>query len=125
MDAIIHQDDAIDYTKVEEVKKLKKNKLTVWANFLLFGWSYGALGRLGIQAVWYGIQLFTFYNIWITIQYSVFDEYSAGAVMGALIMVVWFIIRLFTINRDIRKYNDHIADHFYLTPDERIEAGID
>lgn len=97
----------------------------MWFNFLLFGWSYGSLGKLGIQVVWYGIQLFTFYNIWLTLSTNIFDEYSAGAIMGALIMVSWYIIRMFTLNRDIRKFNENLSDYFYLTPEERIEAGLD
>ena len=55
---------------------------------------------------------------------SVFDEYSAMAIMGVLIMIAWYVIRMFTLNRDIRKYNRNLADHFYLTSEERAEAGI-
>lgn len=125
MEAIAHQNETIDYSKVEVVKKLMRNKFKMWFNFLLFGWSYGSLGKLGIQVVWYGIQLFTFYNIWLTLSTNIFDEYSAGAIMGALIMVSWYIIRMFTLNRDIRKFNENLSDYFYLTPEERIEAGLD
>jgi len=124
MDTVLQHEDAIDYSKIELVRSLKKNKFPVWAGFILFGWSYGSLGKIGFQALWYIILLFTLYSIWITFEANTFDEYSAMAIMGVVIMVLWFIIRVFTLNRDIKKYNDNLAEHFYLTPEERAEAGI-
>lgn len=125
MDAIVHQTETIDHSKVEQVIKLKRSKFTIWFTFLLFGWSYGSLGKLGHQVVWYGISLFTMYNLWFTYESNVFDQYSAMALVGLFLIVVWFVIRIFTLNRDINKYNSNLADHFYLTPEERVEAGIE
>jgi len=124
LDTVLQHEDAIDYSKVELVKSLKKKKFPVWIGFLLFGWSYGSLGKMGFQALWYIISLFTLYSIWITFETNTFDQYSAMAIMGVVVMVFWFIIRVFTLNRDIKKYNDNLAEHFYLTPKERAEAGI-
>lgn len=125
MDTVLNNTQSIDYSKVERVKRLKRNKHIIWISFLLFGWSYGSLGKLGHQAIWYGLSLFTIFNLIITWETSIFDEYSAMAIVGLFLLIVWFIIRLFTLNRDIKKYNLGLADHFYLTPEERVEAGIE
>lgn len=125
MEAVFHHSETIDYSKVELVKGLKKSKPLLWTSFILFGWSYGSLGKLGFQAVWYGILLFTFYNLWYTMENEIFDEYSAMAIMGAVVMLGWYIVRFFTLNRDIKKFNSNLADHFYLNPEERAEAGIE
>ena len=119
------QQDTIDISKVELVRSKKRKKVLVWMGFLLFGWSYGSVGRFGLQAVWYAISFFSAYNLWVTYETNTFDEYSSMGIVGGALMICWFILRLFTINRDIRKYNSHLADFFYLTPDERAEAGID
>lgn len=119
------EQDSLDYSKIDIVKRKKRTKLLMWISFLFFGWSYGSLGKLGLQAIWYGIFFFSASQLWLTHETSEFTEYSSMAVVGGFIMIFWFIIRLFTINRDIRQYNNNLADFYYLTPQERIEAGID
>ena len=119
------EQDAIDFSKIEIVKRKKRTKLVLWMSFLLFGWSYGSLNKFGLQAVWYAILIFSAYQLWLTYETNIFNEYSSMAIMGGVIMIFWFIIRIFTLNRDIRKFNNHLADFYYLTPEERIEAGID
>ena len=119
------REEAIDESKVELFIRKKRKKVLIWTSFLLFGWSYGSLGKQGLQLAWYAILLFSVYNLWSTYNTRVFDAYSSGAVMGTVVMVIWWVVRLFTLNSDIRKYNNVLADFLYLTPDERVMAGID
>jgi hypothetical protein len=119
------EQDSLDYSKIEIVKQKKRTKLLIWMSFLFFGWSYGSLGKPVLQAMWYAITFFSAYQLWLTYDTSEFTEYSSMALVGSVIMIFWFIIRLFTLNRDIRKFNHNLAEFYYLTPQERIEAGID
>lgn len=57
------------------------NAGTMWLLFLFLGWSYGAMGKVGIQILYY----FT---------------------LGGL--GFWFLIRLFTLNSSIQDYNNKI-----------------
>lgn len=125
MDTIVLNTETVDHSKVETVKRLKKDKRIIWLTFLLLGWSYGSLGKIGWQMTWYVLLGFTGYNLWTTFESSTFDVYSGMAIMGALVFVGWFIARLFTLNRCIIKFNRDLADFYYLTPEERAEVGID
>ncbi len=124
MDITIQQ-DATDQTKVELAKSHKKNKLVLYVVFILFGWSYGSFGKIGIQAVYYIIPLFAISNIWITQKTNEFDVYSGMAIVSLFLWSLWFLVRLFTLNSDINEYNREIANYFYLTPEEKKEAGIE
>jgi len=117
--------DSIDLSKVATVKRLKRRKLVLWITFILFGWSYGSLGKLGLQLVWYMLLLFTSYNLYITLDTNFFDVYSGMAIMGSIVLILWYIIRFFTLNKSIKKFNQNLADYYYLTPEERAEVGID
>lgn len=117
--------DVIDPSKVEIVKRKKRSKSMMWLGFLLFGWSYGSLGKPIFQIAWYAGMLFSIYNLQVTYQSGIFDEYSSMAIVSSFIMTIWYIFRLFTLNKDIRRYNKDLADFFYLTAEERIEAGIE
>ena len=57
------------------------NKGTMWLLFLFLGWSYGSMGKVGIQVLYY----FT---------------------LGGL--GLWALIRLFTLNSAIKDYNNKI-----------------
>ena len=73
----------------------KKGK--IWTLFLLLGWSYGSLGNIGIQMLYY----FT---------------------LGGLF--IWTFIRLFTLNKSIKNYNKSICIRYRLTADEMLQLGV-
>jgi len=119
------QRNTTDRTKVELAKGRKKNKLVLYLTFILFGWSYGSFGKIGIQTIYYVIPLFALSNIWITQKTHEFDVYTGMAIVSLFFWGLWFFVRLYTLNSDINEYNRGIADYFYLTPEEKKEAGID
>lgn len=125
METVALNTEAIDPSKIEKVKRLKKEKSVLWITFLVFGWSYGSLGKIGWQIAWYALLFFTTYNLWITFKTNTFDVYSGMAIMGSLVFIGWLVIRLFTLNKSIDKFNANLADFYYLTPEERTEVGID
>ena len=63
------------------------NKGTMWLLFLFLGWSYGSMGKVGIQVLYY----FT---------------------LGGL--GLWALIRLFTLNSAIKDYNNKIYTRYGL-----------
>ena len=76
----------------------KVNKGQIWLLFLFLGWSYGSLGKMGKQILFY-----------LTL---------GGFGIGTL-------IRFFTLNPDIRKYNSRIALECGLTQEEILRMGLD
>lgn len=68
--------------KVLIYNKKSISKSTTWLLFLLFGWSYGSMGKIGLQLLY-----------WFT-----------GGGFG-----LWMLYRLFTLNKAIKKYNLDIA----------------
>jgi hypothetical protein len=70
---------------------------TMWLLFLILGWSYGSMGKMGKQIFYY-----------IT--------------LGGI--GFWIIYRLFTLNGAIRKYNKQIAYECGFTNDEVIKLGL-
>jgi hypothetical protein len=124
LETIALDSDSIDVSKVATVKRLKRRKIVIWITFILFGWSYGSLGKLGLQLVWYTLLLFTSYNLFITLETNSFDVYSGMAIMGSIVLFFWYVIRIFTLNSSIEKFNQNLADFYYLTPEERAEVGI-
>ena len=72
----------MDSNKLLAYESRKANPATVWFLFLFFGWSYGSLDKVGLQILFY-----------IT--------------LGGL--GLWTLVRLFTLNGDIKEYNRRIA----------------
>ena len=75
----------------------KANSTTIWLLFLFLGWSYGSLGKIGIQILYY-----------ITLG-------GAG---------IWTLIRLFTLNGAIRDYNKKIAMELGFDNSELVQLGL-
>ena len=73
------------------------NPSTLWILFLFLGWSYGSMGQMGKQILYY----ITF---------------------GGLLM--WALYRLFTLNGAIRIYNKQIAYECGFTNDEVVQLGL-
>ncbi len=121
---ITFQQNTLDPTKVELVKRQKKSKLLLYIAFVFFGWSYGSFGKIGVQTVYYVLPLFAISNIWITQQTHEFDIYSGMAIVGIFVWIVWFLIRLYTLNQDINEFNRGLADYYNLNEEEKREAGI-
>jgi len=75
----------------------KQDKSTIWLLFLFLGWSYGSLGKIGIQILYY---------------------LTCGG------LGVWTLIRLFTLNDAIDGYNFNIAVKLGFTEKEIADLGI-
>lgn len=75
----------------------KTNPTTIWLLFIFFGWSYGSLGSIGKQILYY-----------IT--------------LGGL--GLWAIVRLFTLQGAIRNYNKKIAIELGFSNEELIKMGL-
>ena len=75
----------------------KANTTLIWLLFLFLGWSYGSLGKIGIQILYY-----------ITI--------------GGL--GIWTLIRLFTLQGAIRDYNRKIAMEVGFDNAELVQLGL-
>ena len=75
----------------------KANPTLIWLLFLFLGWSYGSLGKIGIQILYY-----------IT--------------LGGL--GVWTLIRLFTLQGAIRDYNKKIAMELGFDNAELVQLGL-
>lgn len=70
--------------KIEQLMKAQNetlNRGTAWLLFLFLGWSYGSMGKIGTQILYY-------------------------LTLGGL--GVWMLIRLFTLNSSINDYNNKI-----------------
>jgi len=75
----------------------KANKTKIWLLFLFLGWSYGSLGQMGKQILFY-----------LTL---------GGFMIGTF-------IRFFTLNSAIKKYNKQLAVKLGLTADEMLRVGV-
>lgn len=75
----------------------KANPTTIWILFIFLGWSYGSLGKVGIQILYY-----------IT--------------LGGL--GVWTLIRLFTLQGAIRDYNKKVAMGLGFSNEELVQMGL-
>jgi hypothetical protein len=73
------------------------NPTTMWLLFLILGWSYGSMGKMGKQVFYY---------------------LTLGGVG------FWIIYRLFTLNGAVRRYNKQIAYECGFTNDEVIKLGL-
>lgn len=75
----------------------KANPTLIWVLFLFLGWSYGSLGSIGKQLLFY-----------IT--------------LGGL--GIWALIRLFTLQGAIRDYNKKIAMELGFSNEELVKMGL-
>jgi hypothetical protein len=75
----------------------RKASSNIWVLFLFLGWSHGSLGKMGLQFLFY-----------IT--------------LGGF--GVWTIIRLFTLNSAIKKYNRKIANQVGLSQEDMIALDL-
>jgi len=75
----------------------KVNPTTIWLLFLLLGWSYGSMGKIGIQILYY-----------IT--------------LGGF--GIWTLIRLFTLQGAIRNYNRVVAKNLGFNDKELVQMGL-
>jgi hypothetical protein len=75
----------------------KANPTLIWLLFLFLGWSYGSLGKIGTQVLYY-----------IT--------------LGGL--GLWGLIRLFTLQGAIRNYNKKIAMELGFDNAELVQLGL-
>lgn len=73
------------------------NKTTTWLLFLFLGWSYGSMGKIGLQILYY-----------IT--------------LGGL--GVWTLFRLFTLNGAIKEYNRGVAARVGMDNQEMAALGL-
>ena len=86
-----------DQTKILLAQNQLANTTTTWLLFLFLGWSYGSLGKIGLQILYY-----------IT--------------LGGF--GLWTLIRLFTLNEAIKEYNKNICVRIGLSADEMLMLGV-
>jgi len=70
---------------------------TIWLTFLLLGWSYGSMKQVGLQILYY----------------LTFGGFG-----------IWTLIRLFTLNSAIKKYNQKVATQAGFNEDEIKSLGF-
>jgi hypothetical protein len=87
----------MDTNKIMIYQSRKANPTSVWLLFLFLGWSYGSLGKIGTQILFY-----------IT--------------LGGL--GIWMLIRLFTLSGAIKDYNREIAAQLGLSNEEKMAMGV-
>ena len=75
----------------------KKDSSTIWLLFLFLGWSYGSLGKMGLQIIYY-------------------------LTLGGF--GIWALIRLFTLNGAIKDYNRKVAIEVGLSSDDILKLGL-
>ena len=109
----------VDLDKVELAKTRLKSKTRIWFSFLLFGWSYGSLGNLALQILWYLIPLLTANGIYQNLVTNEFTVFTSIALVFFPIWIIWGMIRMFTLNKAIDHYNRRCADYFGLNSKER------
>jgi hypothetical protein len=81
----------MDNDKLLAFNSRKANSTNIWLLFLFLGWSYGSLGKIGIQILYY---------------------FTLGG------FGVWVLIRLFTLNGAIKKYNRTIANELKMDAED-------
>lgn len=115
----------IDKDKIDIVKNKLKKKSTIWFSFLILGWSYGSLGNLGLQFIWYIIPFVTGIGIYQNTITNEFTLFTAFALIGLPLWAIWSFVRLLTLNKAVDKYNNEVANFFGLNPEEKYMLGID
>lgn len=76
-------------------RKLDSGK--IWILFLFLGWSYGSMGSMGKQILYY-------------------------LTLGGF--GFWALIRLFTLNSAIKKYNKNIANQLGFSSEDLLKMGL-
>ncbi len=115
----------IDKDKIDIVKNKLRKKSTIWFSFLTLGWSYGSLGNLGLQFIWYIIPFVTGIGIYQNTITNEFTLFTAFALIGLPLWAIWSFVRLLTLNKAVDKYNNEVANFFGLNPEEKYMLGID
>ncbi len=115
----------IDKDKIDIVKNKLRKKSTIWFSFLILGWSYGSLGNLGLQFIWYTIPFVTGIGIYQNAITNDFTLFTAFALIGLPLWTIWSFVRLLTLNKAVDKYNHEVANFFGLNPEEKYMLGID
>lgn len=90
----------MNYNKNERLSFYSERKLSsgkIWMLFILFGWSYGSMGKGWKQLFYY-------------------------CTLGGL--GLWTAYVIFTLNGKIRKYNKAIANKVGLNSDDLIMLGL-
>ena len=85
----------MDKQFVYQERSIKKSN--AWLMFLLLGWSYGSYDKMGKQIFYY-------------------------LTLGGL--GLWAIYKLFTLNRDIKDWNNKIAHQVGFTNEEMMSLGL-
>jgi hypothetical protein len=124
MEQIVLEKVELDNQKINIVKPQLRKRWKMWFSFLLFGWSYGSLGNLGLQLIWYTIPVVTIYGIYEYNQTHLFTIYTSMAVVGLGVWLLWGLARIMTLNKAIENYNRGIANFYGLTDDEKKVLGI-
>ncbi|MEJ2594803.1 MAG: hypothetical protein P8100_06680 [bacterium] len=119
------QHDEMNTDRIDMVRTQLKKKTIVWASFLLFGWSYGSLGNLTLQLLWYVIPLVSGIGIYHKLVLHEFTLYTAFALIGVPGWILWNLVRMITLNKEIDRYNRKLADIFGLSREERYSLDID
>jgi hypothetical protein len=121
---MVMPDTEVNMEKVDLVKPRIRRKNTVWFSFLFLGWSYGSLGNLGLQILWYLIPALTAYGWYENHLTSEFTVFTSIAVVGLPIWFIWTIFRMATLNKAIERYNQELADFFGLNQEEKAYLDI-
>jgi hypothetical protein len=86
-----------DGSKILITQNKMANPITIWLLFLFLGWSYGSLGNIGLQILYY-------------------------LTVGGL--GIWTLIRLFTLSSAINSYNKQVCIKSGLNTDEMLLLGV-
>lgn len=89
-----------DYTKNEKLSFYRERKIDsgkMWILFLFLGWSYGSMGQMGKQILFY-------------------------LTLGGL--GIWTIYLIFTLNGKVKKYNRSIAEQIGLSEEDMNMLGL-
>jgi hypothetical protein len=87
----------MDTNKIMIFQNRKADLTTAWLLFIFLGWSYGYLGKIGLQILYY-------------------------LTLGGF--GIWALVRLFTLSKDVKNYNFNIALQVGLTSEEMMAIGI-
>ena len=97
----------------------------MWLSFIFLGWSYGSLGKRGIQAIWYALAVIIVYGLYEYFETKDFTIYVSMSVVAIGVWVSWVLVRIFTLNRSIDLYNRSVASFYGLTDQEKQILGIE
>ena len=87
----------MDANKLMAYESRKASTTKVWMQFLIFGWSYGSLNKIGLQILFY-------------ITFGCFG--------------IWTMVRFFTLSGSIKKYNRRVAAQVGLSLQEMATLNL-